>query len=163
VISDVVAPGLRIVFCGTALGSASARRSAYYAGPGNKFWPTLHAIGLTARQLAPEEYPELLTYGLGLTDICKTRAGSDAEVGRDAFDVPRLRGLIEAAGPAWLAFNGKNAAKAALGLERVGYGAIGATFGRAPAFVLPSTSGAANRYWDIAPWHELAERAKEPQ
>ena len=33
VLRDVLTPGLCIVFCGTAVGSASARRQAYYAGP----------------------------------------------------------------------------------------------------------------------------------
>jgi len=49
VLPDMLAPGLRIVFCGTAVGSASARRRAYYASPGNSFWPTLFRVGLTKR------------------------------------------------------------------------------------------------------------------
>ena len=53
VLPDVLAPGLRAVFCGTAAGTKSAIAGAYYAGPGNKFWPTLHAIGLTPRRFAP--------------------------------------------------------------------------------------------------------------
>ena len=52
VIPDLIRPGLRIVFCGTALGAASARAGAYYAGPGNKFWPTLHEVGLTPAGIA---------------------------------------------------------------------------------------------------------------
>ena len=42
ILPDVLEPGLRVVFCGTAAGKASARAGAYYAGPGNAFWPTLH-------------------------------------------------------------------------------------------------------------------------
>ena len=53
---DVLEPNLRVVFCGTAAGSASARAGAYYAGPGNSFWRTIHAIGLTPRQLRPQEF-----------------------------------------------------------------------------------------------------------
>ncbi len=75
VLPDVLAPGLRIVFCGTAVGSASARRRAYYAGPGNSFWPTLFTVGLTPRQLRPEEYATVIEYGLGLTDLAKSIAG----------------------------------------------------------------------------------------
>ena len=33
VLPDLIAPDLRIVFTGTAVGSASARAGAYYAGP----------------------------------------------------------------------------------------------------------------------------------
>ena len=57
-LKDLLAPGLKIVFCGTAAGEVSATRGEYYAGPGNKFWAVLHKIGLTPRRLAPGEYNE---------------------------------------------------------------------------------------------------------
>lgn len=71
VLPDILAPGLNIVFCGTAVSNVSAQREAYYAGPGNMFWPTLFAIGLTPRLLQPEEFREVLSYGLGLTEFVK--------------------------------------------------------------------------------------------
>ena len=89
-IQDVLAPGLRVVFCGTALGKRSAQVGAYYAGPGNRFWTTLHEVGLTPVVLRPDEYRQLVDHGIGLTDICKTRSGSDDEVGNYEFDVARL-------------------------------------------------------------------------
>ena len=57
VLPDVLAPGLRIVFCGTAAGTVSARRGAYYAHPQNRFWPALHAVGLTPRLMRPRTIP----------------------------------------------------------------------------------------------------------
>ena len=42
---DVLPPGLAVVICGTAAGTASARAGAYYAGPGNAFWATLTRSG----------------------------------------------------------------------------------------------------------------------
>src|SRR5437773_1698329 len=104
-IRDVLAPGLRVVFCGTALGKRSAQVGAYYAGRGNQFWRTLHEVGLTPVVLRPGEYPRLLEFGIGLTDICKTRSGSDEEVGRDGFDVARLITELECYAPGWIAFN----------------------------------------------------------
>ncbi|MDQ3571533.1 MAG: mismatch-specific DNA-glycosylase [Actinomycetota bacterium] len=155
-VEDVLAPGLRVVFCGTALGNRSAQVKAYYAGPGNKFWRTLHDTGLTPVRVEPQEYPRLLDHGIGLTDICKTRSGSDQEVGRDAFDVPRLIEQLECYSPRWIAFNGKNAGRA--GLERpVEYGVQPERIGDTSCFVLPSTSGAASGYWDIAQWRSLAD------
>ena len=159
-IPDSVAPGLRVIFCGTALGAASHRAKAYYAGPGNKFWPTLHEIGLTPRRLEPSEYPELLEYGIGLTDLCKTRSGSDAAVGVGGFDPPRLVELLALTQPGWIAFNSKRAAKEALGVKRVDYGPHPTGLGGVPVFVLPSTSGAASGHWDITWWRELARRAR---
>ena len=53
VLPDVLAPDLRVVFVGTAAGARSAAVGHYYAGPGNRFWHTLHEIGLTPRR-SPE-------------------------------------------------------------------------------------------------------------
>jgi TDG/mug DNA glycosylase family protein len=155
VLPDILRPGLKVVFCGTAAGSASARARAYYAGPGNSFWATLHATGLTPTQLSPSEYERLPEFGLGLTDICKVLHGSDEEVGTAEFDVSGLQSRIAEAEPDSLAFNGKNAARAAL--ERnVDYGPQPERVGGASVWVLPSTSGAARKFWDIEPWQGLA-------
>jgi len=67
ILPDVLAPGLSIVFCGTAAGTESARRRAYYAHPQNRFWRVLHEAGLTPRRLAPAEFALLPDFGLGLT------------------------------------------------------------------------------------------------
>jgi TDG/mug DNA glycosylase family protein len=155
VLPDVLEPGLRIVFCGTAAGTASAEARAYYAGPGNGFWRTLHATGLTPVRLEPPEFERLPEFGLGLTDICKVLHGSDEEVGTVEFDVTSLQEKIAAAEPANLAFNGKNAARGTLERD-VGYGLQPEQMGGAAVWVLPSTSGAARRFWAIEPWRELA-------
>jgi double-stranded uracil-DNA glycosylase len=155
VLPDLLRPGLEVVFCGTAAGTASARAKAYYAGPGNAFWLTLYETGLTAELLAPDEYERLPEFGIGLTDICKTRHGSDAEVGTAEFDVDGLRERVALAEPGRLAFNGKNAARGALERE-VAFGPQDERLGGAELWVLPSTSGAARRYWDVEPWRELA-------
>lgn len=146
---------MRIVFCGTAAGAASAKARAYYAGPGNAFWQALHLTGLTPVELVPAEFERLPEYGIGLTDICKVSYGSDAEVGMAEFDVAGLQERIAGAEPAFLAFNGKNAARGALERD-VAYGLQDEQIGGAAVWVLPSTSGAARRFWKIGPWQELA-------
>jgi TDG/mug DNA glycosylase family protein len=154
VLPDILPPGLRLVFCGTAAGTASAKARAYYAGPGNSFWATLHAVSLTPEQLEPAEFERLPEFGIGLTDICKVHHGSDEEVGTVEFDVAGLERKIATAEPANLAFNGKNAARGALERD-VAYGPQDERLGGATLWVLPSTSGAARRFWKIEPWHEL--------
>ena len=96
---DVLGPGLRVVFCGTAASAVSAQVGAPYAGPGNYFWPTLHEVGLTPRRLEPPEFQEVLQWGIGLTDLCKTRSGSDQEIGSGGFDIPGLIAKLEGAPP----------------------------------------------------------------
>lgn len=159
VLPDVIGPDLRAVFTGTAVGSASARAQAYYAGPGNSFWPTLHGIGLTPRRLRPSEYATLLEYGLGLTDVCKSASGSDREIGTAGFDVARFIALIEAHHPRRVAFNGKAAAEAVLG-RKVDYGPQTERIAGAELFVLPSTSGAARGSWKVSCWQALADAVR---
>ena len=162
VLEDVLRPGLRAVFCGTAAGAVSARVGAPYAGPGNKFWPTLNAVGLTPQRLEPKEFREIERSGLGLTDLCKTRSGSDAEIGGDGFDVPRLVSLMETYRPHWLAFTSKRSGQVGLNRKRVDYGPQDASLGGVPTYVLPSPSGAASGAWDIEWWRRFAALLDDP-
>jgi TDG/mug DNA glycosylase family protein len=158
---DVLQPNLRIVFCGTAAGTKSAAVSAYYAGPGNKFWRTLYEIGITPTQLLPREYATLPNYRAGLTDLIKGKAGGDsAMVGKD-FDVSSFKAKIEHYQPAIVCFNGKKAAQTYLDTKKVDYGLVGQSIGTTKLFVAPSTSGAANGYWDEAYWHALGKLCLE--
>ena len=56
-ISDILAPGLRVVFCGINPGKSSAHTGFHFAHPGNRFWKVIHQAGFTDRQLRPEEAP----------------------------------------------------------------------------------------------------------
>ena len=157
VLPDVLGPGLRIVFCGSAAGAVSARVGAYYAGPGNRFWPTLHRVGLTPRLLAPAEFRTVLRHGIGLTDLCKTESGADTDLSRQADDAAALTVKIAQHRPAVLAFNGKRAARVFLGAETLDYGEQARRVGETAIHVLPSTSGAARRWWDEAFWRRVAD------
>jgi TDG/mug DNA glycosylase family protein len=160
ILPDLLAPGLDIVFCGTAVGAASARRRAYYAGPGNAFWPTLYRVGLTPRLLQPEEYAQLLGLGIGLTDLVKEVSGNDDILSRSHFDCDRLRAVIAEYRPCIVAFTGKRAAQQFVG-RSVDYGGLAEKVGETQLFVLPSPSGAACRYWSVAPWQALAQLRRE--
>lgn len=158
ILPDVLATDLTVVFCGTAVSSASARRRAYYAGPGNAFWPTLFEVGLIPRPLVPEEYHRLPEYGLGLTDLAKSVAGSDHILSDGDFDREGLEARIRRYAPAILAFTSKRAAEEYL-RHPVHYGQLPDTIEGTRLFVLPSPSGAARRFWDKGPWCELAQMA----
>jgi TDG/mug DNA glycosylase family protein len=156
VLPDVLKPGLQIVFCGTAVGNESARANAYYAGRGNQFWSVLYRAGLTPRQMEPHEFRLLPQYGIGLTDLAKRRSGSDGVLSSSDFDCDALLARIERFQPKVLAFNGKRAARAFYG-HQTDYGRQSKLLGKTTIFVLPSTSGAARRYWDESFWQELAD------
>jgi len=161
-VPDLLAPGLRLVFCGTALGRRSAQARAYYAHPGNLFWRTLHAVGLIPEPIAPGDYARLLEHGIGLTDLAKRHFGNDADLPGDAFDPAALRAKIEAFRPRLLAFTSKTGASAVLGRPtgRIALGEQVEMIGPTRLFVLPSPSGMARGYWDVGPWRELAMRVR---
>lgn len=155
VLPDVLIPGLSVVFCGSAVGAASAKRRAYYAGPGNAFWPTLAKIRLTPYQFAPEEYMTVTEHGLGLTDLAKRIAGQDSILRKEDFDRDGLKAKMLEYRPRILAFTSKRAAREYLGYP-VDYGPLREAIGETILYVLPSPSGAARRYWSEKPWEELA-------
>lgn len=159
-VPDVLGPGLDVVFCGTALSAVSYESRAYYAKPGNRFWPTLHAVGLTPRQLAPIEFPTVVDHGIGLTDVCKTAWGQDADLLETDFEPDALRAKIERFAPRYLAFTSKRAAREFLG-RNPEYGIQTETIGATKIFVLPSTSGLATRFWDESHWQDLAVRLRD--
>ena len=156
VLPDVLRPRLGMVFCGTAPSRASAAAGAYYANPGNYFWRTLAGVGLIPQPLHAAEFRRLPEFGIGLTDLAKHHSGNDDELPRDAFDVHALRRKIARHAPRLLAFTSKNAARAALG-HAVDYGAQTETWDSTALWVLPSPSGQARRFWNVAPWQALAQ------
>lgn len=158
-VPDVLARGLQLVFCGTALGRRSAEQRAYYAHPNNLFWRTLHEVGLTPERIAPHDYARLLAYGIGLTDLAKRHYGNDAELPGDAFDVDGLREKIMRYQPAILAFTSKTGASSFLSRPtgRIVLGWQPEMIGTTRLFVLPSPSGTARSYWDRAVWEALAQ------
>ena len=162
VLPDVLAPRLKVVFCGSAVGTVSAQRGAYYAHPQNKFWLALHAIGLTPRRLRPEEYAEVLQWGVGLTDIAKHVSGMDGELpsgalGREACEA--LTEKIRAVEPKLLAFTSLTAGRRWLG-RLAPAGDSGQRIGATRVWLLPSPSPTAGWNWDPSWWRKLAEAAK---
>ena len=152
VLPDVLVPGLRAVFVGTAAGDVSAARRHYYAGPGNEFWQYLADSGLTDEYLGPDRDAEILKYGLGLTDIAKRRsAGTDALLVPSDFDVPGFVRKVARYQPNWVAFHGKAAAKEVARSLRVrggiDLGKQAWAVAESLVYVLPSASGS-NRSLD---------------
>jgi double-stranded uracil-DNA glycosylase len=164
VLPDLIKPGLKIVFCGTAAGNVSAARGAYYAHPQNRFWTALHAFGLTPRKLEPEEYNELPQWGLGLTDIAKHVSGMDRELPAGALGADAcaaLKAKITAAEPQWLAFTSLTAGRRYLG-RLAGFGEQPERIGQTRLWLLPSPSPAAGGNWESNAhwWGRLADQAR---
>jgi TDG/mug DNA glycosylase family protein len=167
VLQDLLQDRLRIVLCGTAVGTVSAAVGAYYAHKQNKFWRILYETGLTPELMEPQHYRELLQHRIGLTDFVKTHAGMDHQVplAKLAEDSrARLSASIAKFRPGFLAFTSKTAGQSFLGGKR-DYGEQIERIAETRIWILPSTSGAANGAWRPEIWHQFAEqvRAVPPQ
>jgi len=102
-VPDVLAPGLRVLFCGINPGLWSAAVGHHFARPGNRFWKALHLGGLTPRLLAPDEEGELLALGLGITNLVERATAGAAELAAGELRAggARLAAKAAAARPGW--------------------------------------------------------------
>ena len=148
---DVLASGLRVVFCGINPGRVSAAAGAHFANPRNDFWRLLHAAGFTPRLLGPDDQFEALSYGIGITNAAhRTTPGSgDLRRGDFAGSAERLERLALELRPSWIGFVGKEAYRGAFGV-RAPLGVQEHVLGATRLFVLPSTSPANA----AVPWDE---------
>jgi double-stranded uracil-DNA glycosylase len=156
---DQLQPHLRLVFVGTAAGQRSAETGHYYAHPGNRFWRTLHEVGITPRRYEPHEFPALLELGIGFTDVCKLGSGMDHQALAFPVDIAAFRKKMQHFRPKTIAFTSKKAASLFYGRPTEAI-----VLGRQPlqqdfpnVFVLASPSGAASGSWTVRPWQELAD------
>jgi TDG/mug DNA glycosylase family protein len=147
----VLAPGLRVVFCGINPGRASSAAGAHFANPRNDFWRLLHAAGFTPRLLAPAEQHGLTSLGYGLTNAAyrTTRGSSELRRGDFTGSAERLEQVARELRPDVIAFVGKEAYRGVFG-ERPELGPQARRLGGTALFVLPSTSPANA----AVPWDE---------
>ena len=161
-VPDVLAPGVKLVFCGINPGHRSARAGAAFANPRNDFWRLLHAAGFTPRQLEPTEQAELLGYGIGLTNAARrtTRGSGDLRAADFAGARERLEQVAAGLRPRVIAFVGK-AAYQGVFRERPSLGLQERKLGGTELFVLPSTSpaNAAVPWDDRLRWFRALQRS----
>ena len=137
-------PGqVRLLLVGINPGLRSAQDGHHFARPGNRFWPALHAAGITPRQLAPAEQADLPAYGVGVTNLVPRPSATAAEVTREELDVGarRLARLAETHRPAVVAVLGLTAYRAAFGRPKAVAGPQPERLEPAALWVLPNPSG----------------------
>jgi TDG/mug DNA glycosylase family protein len=108
VASDLLIPGLRLVFCGYNPSLTSGRSGHHYAHPGNRFWRILFASGITDRLYEPQEDEKLLGLGIGFTNLCSRPTRRADELTREEIKsgALALRQKLEQFRPAAAAYTG---------------------------------------------------------
>ena len=140
---DLIAPALRVLFCGINPSLYSAVVGCHFARPGNRFWPTLYAAGFTERLLSPFEERELLQGGCGITNVVERATAAAAELSAHEFveGGRRLTAKVQRYRPRCVAVLGIGAYRAAFGLPKARLGRQDETIGDAVVWVLPNPSG----------------------
>jgi len=142
-VRDVIAPGLRVLFCGINPGLYTAAVGHHFARPGNRFWPALYAAGFTERLLSPFEERELLKSGYGITNVV-ARATATADLLTKEETIRggrRLRVKVERYGPAVLAILGLGAYRTAFNNPKATVGRQKEMIADTLLWVLPNPSG----------------------
>lgn len=142
-VPDLVAPGLRVLFCGINPGLYTAAIGHHFGRPGNRFWPALHGAGFTPRLFAPWEERELLPLGMGITNMVARTTASAAELSPDEYVAggERLRGLAQRVQPLVVAFLGIGAYRTAFSRPKAVLGLQPERIGESALWALPSPSG----------------------
>jgi len=150
-VRDVIAPGLRILFCGINPGLYSGATGHHFARPGNRFWPTLHQAGFTPRLLAPAKERELLVLGYGITSLVARATAVADELSSDELLAGRLRleSKIKRYQPRVVAVLGIGAYRMAFQEKTATLGLQRKPLGTSAVWVLPNPSGL-NAHYQLA-------------
>ncbi len=140
---DIIAPDLRVLFCGINPGLYSTAIGHHFGRPGNRFWPALHASGFTPRLFDPSEDLALLDLSLGITNlVARTTATADQlttdELTRGSA---ALRRKLLRYRPRILAMVGLTAYRTAFSQPKAAIGLQPDLIGTTRIWLLPNPSG----------------------
>ena len=140
---DVIAPGLRVLFCGINPGLYTAAVGHHFARPGNRFWPALFAAGFTDRLVSPFAERELLQQGFGVTNVVMRATATADQLTREELLAggKRLASKVRRYKPAFLAVLGLGAYRTAWQQPKAVIGRQDQMIGETVVWVLPNPSG----------------------
>ena len=142
-VADLIAPRLRVLFCGINPGLYTAAVGHHFARPGNRFWPALYAAGFTDRPVSPFDEAELLKSGYGITNVVMRTTATADGLSREEL---RKGGQLLAAKvrryrPRVLAILGLGAYRTAFEKPKAVIGRQEEMIGETVIWVLPNPSG----------------------
>jgi len=161
-VPDLIAPDLKVLFCGINPGLYSAAVGHHFARPGNRFWPALHAGGFTPRILSPYEERQLLPLGYGITNVVARATAAADELKPEEFieGAKILQRKIRRFRPQFLAVLGVGAYRSAFAQPKATPGRRPIELADTTIWVLPNPSGLNAHYRASALAEMFAELRK---
>jgi TDG/mug DNA glycosylase family protein len=141
--SSILARDLDVIFCGINPAASAAAAGHNFSDRSNRFWRVLHLAGFTDVRLQPHDERRLLEYGCGITAVvCRPTRRAD-EISPGEFKAARLEfeAKMRRYAPRSIAFLGKRALSAMVGLPKVEWGQFPPGFAGMTAWILPNPSG----------------------
>ena len=140
---DLLAPGLKAVFCGLNPGARAATSGHHFAGQGNRFWTVMHRAGFTPVLVDARDDRACLAHGFGLTTVVARPTASAAALSAAEYvsGGVLLARKLERYRPRAVAFLGKAAHAAISGRKDAPWGRQAESFGGSVTWVLPNPSG----------------------
>jgi TDG/mug DNA glycosylase family protein len=142
-VRDVIAPNLRVLFCGINPGLYTAAVGHHFARPGNRFWRALFEAGFSDRLLSPFDERELLKSGYGVTNVVgRATAAADELTKEEVINGGRrLSAKVRRYRPMCLAVLGLGAYRTAFAQPKATVGLQPEKIGETILWVLPNPSG----------------------
>jgi TDG/mug DNA glycosylase family protein len=166
VVPDVIAPGLKVLFCGINPGLWSGAVSHHFARPGNRFWTALFRAGFTDVLLFPEQETRLLAFGYGITNIVNFATAQAQELTMEMLreGAAVLEKKVLRFRPSILAVLGIDAYRRAFARPGARPGPQEESMGETEVWVMPNPSGINANYQMsdlVRVFSELRTRAEE--
>lgn len=148
-VDDLVPRRVRLLFVGINPGLWTAAVNAHFARKGNRFWPALHAAGITptlvdaSNGMQPGDLRMLDRLGIGITNVVPTASARADELTRDELRAGArlLEGKVAAWQPHVVAVLGLTAYRQAFDRPKAVQGRQDNTLAGAALWVLPNPSG----------------------
>lgn len=142
-VPDIIAHGLKVLFCGINPGLYSGAVGHHFARPGNRFWPALYQSGFTHEQLSPSQERELLKLGYGITNFVeRATATADQLSPQEIIEGgKRLEIKVKRYRPKYIAVLGVTAYRTAFKRPKAIMGRQSEIIGDSVIWVLPNPSG----------------------
>lgn len=155
-INDVIAPNLKVLFCGINPGLWSGATGHHFAKPGNRFWKVLHLSGFSKRLLSPDEERELLNEGYGITNVVRRTSARADELSNEEI-IEGSQELVEKVmryEPLILAVLGIGTYRIAFRQPKAKLGLQNEPIGKTRVWLLPNPSGL-NAHYQLNDFIEL--------
>jgi TDG/mug DNA glycosylase family protein len=148
-VDDVAGRGVRLLFVGINPGLWTAAVNAHFARRGNRFWPALHAAGITptlvdaSDGMRPADRKMLIGLGVGITNIVPTASARADELTSEQLraGAAALEEKVRRLRPRVVAVLGLTAYRQAFGRPKAVAGKQPDHLAGAELWVLPNPSG----------------------